>query len=328
MADLNAMDLGELYEYLSSTGLVDRLLELAREEDLGERGLGADVTSELTLPADARLAANLATREAGVIAGLRVIPDVIRVFEAQVSFTPAAQDGARAEPGAMLGTLHGRARHVLAIERTALNLVGRLSGVATRTDAFVRAIEGAGDAHVLDTRKTTPGLRVLEKYAVRCGGGLCHRVGLHDAVLVKDNHLADVPLEELSAHVGRLAREAWELRVDRGLDFVQIEVDSIAQLERVLATDAGLIDSVLLDNFDPDRLRQAVVLRDGLQPDVQLEASGGVTLDTVRAIAETGVERISVGSLTHHAVWLDVALDVSGSGEEATGGGGGVTRLA
>jgi len=311
MTDLNGLDLSQLYDHLSSTGLVARLIELARDEDLGERGLEGDITSVLAVEEDAALAATLVVREPGVVAGLRVIPDVIEVFGAQVDFTAEAEDGDAVESGASLGRLEGVARHVLAIERTVLNLVGRLSGVATRTSEFARAIEGAGRARVFDTRKTTPGLRVLEKYAVRCGGGRTHRLGLHDAVLVKDNHLAGIPLEELAAHVGRLAHRAWQLRVEHDLEFLQVEVDSIAQLERVLATDAGAVDAVLLDNFDLSQLRQAVVLRDGLQPEVLLEASGGVTLETVRDIAETGVDRISVGSLTHHAVWLDVGLDVA-----------------
>jgi nicotinate-nucleotide pyrophosphorylase (carboxylating) len=165
-------------------------------------------------------------------------------------------------------------------------------------------------ARLYDTRKTTPGLRVLEKYAVRCGGGMCHRIGLFDAVLIKDNHIAGVGLAELAGVVSGAARKARAER--RELQFVEVEVDSLDQLERVLTLERGVVDIVLLDNMGPPELRRAVQMRDASKCEPELEASGGVALQSVRAIAETGVERISAGTLTHGAVWMDVAMDVAG----------------
>lgn len=310
MVDPNALSLAEMYEHLAASGLVRRLLEIAREEDLGPEGAARDITSEVALPDGAIGEGEVVYRAGGVVAGLAVIPELLSVFGAELEVRTLASDGERVAPGATVATLRGPLADLLGVERTLLNLVGRMGGIATRTAAFVAAAGTDVRARVYDTRKTTPGLRVLEKYAVRCGGGMTHRMGLHDAVLIKDNHLAGVELDGLAAAVTEAARQAWPLRARGELSFVQVEVDSLAQLERVLAVESGLIDLVLLDNMAPDDLRQAVAMRDRMAPEVQLEASGGVTLDTVRAIAETGVERISVGSLTHGAASVDVALDV------------------
>ena len=179
---------------------------------------------------------------------------------------------------------------------------------ATRTAAFVRTTEGTR-AHILDTRKTTPGLRVLEKYAVRCGGGLCHRLGLHDAVLIKDNHVAGLDLDGFQARIGEACAHAAGEREAGRLRFVEVEVDTPEQFERALAIEPGLIDFVLLDNFSTEQLTAAVARRDGAGSAIRLEASGGVTLETAGPITRTGVDRISVGGLTHHAVSLDVGLD-------------------
>lgn len=308
MEDLNGLKLPQLYARLADSGLVRRLLELARDEDLGPEGLAGDVTSHVCSAQDRQVEAGLVCRENGVVAGLAVVEDLLDVFTPDVSFDATVADGAYVEAGAVLGVIKGSQWAVLAAERTVLNLVGRLSGIATYTNQFVAAIEGG--ARLFDTRKTTPGLRMLEKYAVRCGGGFCHRIGLYDAVLIKDNHLAGVPLDDLSEFVTEAARKAWPLRADPGLGFVEVEVDSLEQLERVLAIETGLVDVVMLDNMDPGRLREAVSLRDRLGAEVQLEASGGVTLETVQAIAAAGVDRVSVGGLTHHAVSLDVGLDI------------------
>jgi nicotinate-nucleotide pyrophosphorylase (carboxylating) len=303
MPDLNGLSLPELYAALSAGGLVRRLLELARDEDLGQAG---DVTSAACVPRDAPGRAVIVTREDGVASGLETVPELLGVFGFDLAFVPRVGDGTRVRAGATLGEMRGSRRGILAVERTVLNLVGRLSGIATRTARFVGAIEPGVRARLYDTRKTTPGLRVLEKYAVRCGGGFNHRVGLYDAVLIKDNHLAGVRDADVGGFVAEAARRARGLRPA----FIEVEVASRAQLEAVLAAGPGLVDIVLLDNMGLDDLRQAVELRDRLAPGIELEASGGVTLDTIGPIARTGVERISVGSLTHGAAALDVALDM------------------
>lgn len=273
------------------------LVTLALREDLGERG---DITTAAVVGADSRGRAAIVAREAGVVAGLTCVDVVLTEARADAAFTPALGDGDRVEPGASLGVVEGAGRDLLTCERTILNLLGRLCGVATLTRAYADAVAGTG-AEVFDTRKTTPGWRRLEKYAVRCGGGRNHRVGLHDAVLIKDNHLA------LAGASGKTIADAVDqARRTAGDVVVEVEVDTLEQLREVLP--AGP-DVVLLDNMPPDVLREAVATRDANRPDVALEASGGLRLDTIRGIAETGVERISVGALTHQATSLDVGLD-------------------
>jgi nicotinate-nucleotide pyrophosphorylase (carboxylating) len=301
-----------LYALFARTGLIRRLCELSRDEDLGARGpLAGDITSRVCLDSTRKVTTAMVVRSGGVVSGLAVLPDLIQAFGGGVEFIASTQDGQTVSPGATIATLSGMEQDVLTLERAALNVVGRLSGVATRTETFVREMSSNGGvrSHLYDTRKTTPGLRVLEKYAVRCGGGRCHRIGLYDAVLIKDNHLAGVALQDLTEFVAGAARRARAERPD--LLFVEVEVDSLVQLEQVLKAEPGLIDVVLVDNMGPDDLRRAVELRDGSNSRPQLEASGGVRFETVRAIAETGVERISAGTLTHGAVWLDVALDIA-----------------
>lgn len=302
--DLNSLPLGALFDELSRDGAVRRLLELARDEDLGPRE-GGDVTSRSIIPDSARSEMILHTREGGVCAGLRAVPLLLDVFAADASFTPALADGDEFPKDAALGALEGRTRDLLAVERTLLNLIGRCCGVATRTRAFVRAVEGTGAA-ICETRKTLPGHRALDKYSCRCGGATLHRLALHDAALYKDNHLAHVPLDELPA---RLADAAAKARAAAPLRFVEVEVDSLEQLERVLTLPRGVIDIILLDNMTLGSLRRAVALRGVSEARPLLEASGGVRLETVRDIAATGVDRISVGSLTHGAPSLDVGLD-------------------
>ncbi|TVQ60733.1 MAG: carboxylating nicotinate-nucleotide diphosphorylase [Phycisphaerales bacterium] len=311
--DLNDLPLAELYATLAQTGLTRRLIELARDEDLGPQRL--DVTSAVATNADDRLRVRIVAREACTVSGLAAIPEIVQAFEAGVLYEPLSADGQRADPGATLARLAGPARAILALERTTLNLLGRLSGIATRTVAFVeaarRGAEGAGlgpdRVHVCDTRKTTPGLRVFEKYAVRCGGGRSHRLGLHDAVLVKDNHLAHVPIDALTDHVRTLAARA---RAEHpGLWFVEIEVDTLEQLRAVCRAEPGLIDIVLLDNMPPDVLREGVAIRNEHAPSLRLEASGGIRLDTIASIAATGIDRISTGALTQAAPAIDVAFD-------------------
>ncbi|MFN8518675.1 MAG: carboxylating nicotinate-nucleotide diphosphorylase [Chloroflexota bacterium] len=257
------------------------------DEDVGD----GDRTTDAIVPADARSQASLLLREAGVVAGLDLARQVFRSLDPDLRWEPLAADGEQVAPGPV-ARIDARARAVLTGERLALNLLGRLSGIATLTRRYVDAVAGTR-AVILDTRKTTPGLRVAEKWAVRCGGGTNHRLGLHDAVLIKDNHLLHVP--DLATAVRR-ARQT-------GLP-VEVECDTLAQVAQALEVRA---DRILLDNMPLADLRAAVAMTAGRVP---LEASGGVTLETVAAIAATGVDHISVGALTHAARSLDVALEI------------------
>lgn len=316
MLDVNQLSLDSLYRHLAEMGLVRRLLELARDEDLGT-GLGlGDITTEIAVSPDRTATASLVARQDGIAAGLAALPDLLAVFGAEVDLTVKVSDGQRIRRGEVLAIFRGTLRGMLTVERTALNLIGRLSGIATLTEKYIDAAASANTAAacIYDTRKTTPGLRLLEKYAVRSGGGMCHRMGLFDAMLLKDNHLAGVSLDHLTSFVADAAARARAARPD--LLFVEVEVDSLEQLPRVLAVPRGLVDIVLLDNMSAPQIRQAVSLRNQMAPGVELEASGGVRLETVAEIAGTGVDRISVGALTHSAVSLDVALDI-GDGDAA-----------
>ncbi len=287
------------------------LIERMLEEDLGDEG---DCTSLALIPADACGRAAVVAREAGVIAGLNAAQIVFARIDPGLKWQAHAGDGTRVAAGQAVAEVQGPAQRLLTAERPALNLMGRLSGIATLTSRYVEAVAGTR-ARIYDTRKTTPGLRRLEKYAVRCGGGWNHRQGLFEAILIKDNHLAlgaqaDAgrprfsPAEAVEEARRYLARKRSSHAADPSI--VEIEVDTLEQLDRVLP--AGP-DIVLLDNMGPKLLREAVRQRDRINPAVELEASGGVNLDTIRAIAESGVDRISVGALTHSAVALDVALD-------------------
>ena len=307
MPDLNAMPLAGLVEELARLGRVDRWLELVRDEDLGPERV--DVTSELAVGKTETMRAEMRAREDGVVSGLAVLPRIVKAFDAVMNVDLVAADSEPVVSGQPVALLEGLARDVLAVERPMLNLVGRLSGVATRTAAFVRAVGDEWPARVFDTRKTTPGMRHLEKYAVRCGGGCCHRLGLDDAVLIKDNHIApiaDNPMWPVRVHEWSMeARQRFEGR----LRFFEVEVDTLEQFESLMAVPEGAVDVVLLDNMMPEELREAVRMRDAQHADWLLEASGGVTLERIGEIAATGVDRISVGSLTHHAVSVDFGLD-------------------
>jgi len=303
--DPNALSLPELFASLTRDGSLDRLLALARDEDMGGAG---DVTSRSCIAPGTPGRAELMARGEGVVAGLAAVPSVLRAFGSGVSATMRATDGDGVAAGRVLCVLQGELAELLAVERTMLNLVGRLSGVATQTRRYVHAIGSGTRAKLYDTRKTTPGLRALEKYAVRCGGGHCHRVGLFDAVLIKDNHIAGVGPALLGAFLREASAKVRAAGVP--LKFIEVEVDSLEQLDAVLALEPGVVDIVLLDNMSPSTMREACARRGERAPWLELEASGGVTLTTIRAVAETGVDRISVGALTHSAPQLDVALDV------------------
>ena len=271
--------------------LVDPVVRAALLEDLGRAG---DITAAACVPAGVRMQARFAVRKPGRVAGLDCARLAIAALDPAARFTVKIGDGQDAAAGAVLAEVEADARALLSAERVALNLLGRLCGVATAAAAYARAIEGAG-ARITCTRKTTPGLRALEKYAMRCGGAINHRYGLDDAILIKDNHIAACggigpALERARAAAGHLVK-------------IEIEVDTLEQLDEALPYAP---DVIMLDNFSLDDLRIAV---SRAKRKVVLEASGGVTLETVRAIAETGVDVISSGALTHSSPALDVGLD-------------------
>jgi len=285
------------------------LILLARREDLGQ----GDVTSRLLVDESAMGAGTLVQRDVGVVCGLPIVEMICRCYDERLrveqipgfhlDVIEGRYSDTRATP---LLRIRGPLRALLAAERVILNFLQHLSGVATLTHRFVRRVEGTGAA-IYDTRKTLPGLRVLEKYAVRCGGGVNHRQGLHDAVLVKDNHIAAIPLRELA---GRLSRIVAASRAEDAARPIEVEVDNLQQFQEVLKVDG--IDVVLLDNMDCPTMEEAVRLRRragrGGRP--LLEASGGITLETVRSVAMTGVDRIAVGAITHSAPALDIGMDV------------------
>lgn len=271
--------------------LVDKAVAEALAEDLG---MGGDITTEATVPAGTRASGVIAARKAGTVAGVQLAAAAFKTIDPLVEFEVVAGDGERVEAGGIIARVKGDARALLTAERTALNFLGRLSGIATLTARYVSAIAGTR-ARIVDTRKTTPGQRALEKFAVRCGGGVNHRFGLFDAVLIKDNHIVaaggvGAALQRARAHAGHMVK-------------VEIEVTSLDELDDALQLDP---DAVLLDNMPLEMLKAAVAEVAGR---VVTEASGGVNLETVRAIAETGVDHISVGALTHSAPVLDIGLD-------------------
>ena len=290
---------------------IREIIQLARREDLGED----DVTSRFMISEDAVGVGTVLQKEVGVTCGLPIVEMICRTYDERLRVEPI--------PGFHLDILEGRfsdarslpllrvrgpMRSLLSAERVILNFLQHLSGVATQTSRFVRRVEGTG-ARIYDTRKTLPGLRVLDKYAVRRGGGYNHRAGLFDGLLVKDNHIAGLPLKELAGHLSqRIARSRAE-RIDR---FVEIEVQSLEQFREVLKLEGEFV--ILLDNMDCPKMQTAVELRvrAGKKGKVPLEASGGVTLETVRPIALTGVDRIAVGAITHSASALDISMEIEG----------------
>jgi nicotinate-nucleotide pyrophosphorylase (carboxylating) len=287
-----------------------QIIRLAVREDLGRM---FDWTTVCLVPSEATAQASVVARQAGVVCGLRAARLALSEMDDRVAWTTAVEDSAKIAAGQTLAMIAGPARSVLTAERILLNLIGRLSGIATLTQKYVDAVVGTR-AGIYDTRKTTPGWRRLEKYAVHCGGGHNHRTGLFDAILIKDNHLALGAAGHGTAHwtpadAVRRAREfarSMESPQTPSEVIVEVEVDTLAQLEQVLPAGPDL---VLLDNMSLDDLRRAVTLRDALAVEIELEASGGVNLQTVGPIAATGVDRISVGALTHSAASLDVGLD-------------------
>jgi nicotinate-nucleotide pyrophosphorylase (carboxylating) len=273
--------------------VVEKAVRSALDEDLGRAG---DITSAATIPVGKQAKAKLVARKPGTIAGLVCAAEAFSQLDPRLSFNAKIRDGAKVSAKELLGEISGDAKAILSAERVALNFLGHLSGVATLTAAYTEKIKHT-KAKIIDTRKTTPGLRALEKYAVRCGGGVNHRMGLDDAMLIKDNHIAVA---------GGVAQVLKAARAAAGhLVKVEIEVDSLKQFEEVLKTVGA--NAVLLDNMSLADLKRAVEMNAGK---LVLEASGGVSLDTVARIAESGVDVISVGALTHSAPVLDIALDI------------------
>lgn len=288
---------------------IREIVQLARREDLGQD----DVTSRLAVGADVVGVGTLVQRDVGITCGLPLVEMICRVYDERLRV--------EAIPGFHLDVIEGRfndarslpllrvrgpLRSLLSAERVILNFLQHLCGVATQTYRFVRRVEGTG-ANIYDTRKTLPGLRALDKYAVRCGGGRNHRMGLFDGLLIKDNHLARIPHKELAGFITQVVAVSRAEAVDR---FIEVEVDGLEQLRELLKVDG--LNVILLDNMDCPKMATAVEMRDraGKKGKVFLEASGGVTLETVRSIALTGVDRISVGAITHSAPALDIAMDI------------------
>lgn len=290
---------------------LDLLIDQSIAEDLRGR---VDCTSQALFDKPFPGTASFVTRRAGRICGIKVLRRIVERIAPQLQLTIHVDEGAMVSARTNLAQLSGDAREILLVERTCLNFLGRLCGIATLTAEYVALISGTA-ARLYDTRKTTPGWRRLEKFAVRCGGGRNHRLGLHDAILIKDNHLAMLRnLVGAEANVVELAvRKAQDwvrqnsAQLPAGIGtIIQIEVDRLSQFEQALRAGPTII---LLDNMSPDLMRQAVARRDQIAPKIELEASGGITRETITAVAETGIDRISVGALTHSATNFDIGLD-------------------
>jgi nicotinate-nucleotide pyrophosphorylase (carboxylating) len=297
-----------------------KLIELALIEDTGSSKLdaGVDCTTDSIIPETATASAALVSRQTGVVCGVEIARLVAGHFASTVTVEEKIADGQRVEPKQTIAILSGPAHDILTIERTCLNFMCRLSGISSLTHSFVEKVSGT-KAKVLDTRKTTPGWRRIEKYAVACGGGSNHRMGLYDAIMIKDNHLAfyrslvsdsaDTIPEALGLARKWINDHASELPNGEST-ILQLEVDTLEQFELALATEeSSRPDIVLLDNMSTDQLAEAVAKRDASSPATLLEASGGVNIDTIGGIAATGVDRISVGALTHSALNFDIGLD-------------------
>ncbi|HEX4052805.1 MAG TPA: carboxylating nicotinate-nucleotide diphosphorylase [Tepidisphaeraceae bacterium] len=288
---------------------IREIIQLAHREDLRD----GDVTSRLTISEDAVGVGTLLQKEVGVTCGLPLVEMICRVYDERLRVEPIPGfhldilEGCFSEARSLpLVRIRGPLRSLLSAERVTLNFLQHLSGVATQTHRFVRRVEGTA-AQIFDTRKTLPGLRILDKYAVRCGGGHNHRMGLFDGLLIKDNHLAAIPLKELTGYLSEVLARSRGESPDR---LIEIEVENLDQFREVLALEGSYV--ILLDNIDCPRMQTAVELRDraGKKGKVALEASGGVTLETVRSIALTGVDRISVGAMTHSAPALDISMEI------------------
>ncbi len=278
---------------------IEAIIERALKEDLGT----GDVTSIPIIPSDTHLAGRFLVKEAGTIAGLEIARRVFEQLDQDIDYEIRIRDGSPVEPGDIVARVEGEGPSILMAERVALNFLQRMSGIASMTQRYVKAIAGT-NAHILDTRKTVPGLRALDKMAVRIGGGHNHRMGLYDMVLIKDNHI--IAAGSIESAVKAVRRDGKQLPIE-------VEVESFTQLERVLALD---VNRIMLDNMSLADMRRAVEITAGR---CELEASGGITLESIRAVAETGVDYISVGALTHSVNALDISLDITLARPETRG---------
>jgi len=293
-----------LDRYIGQAQLRD-LVECAKAEDMGPDGL--DLTSDCLIPKEQPCHAVIRARQSGCLSGVSLLSTIANVYDNAITLRCIAQDGQAIDSDAEVAQIEGSLHSILAMERVALNFLCHLSGIATTTACYVAAVT-AYNTKIYDTRKTLPGLRALEKYAVVCGGGHNHRSGLHDAVLIKDNHIAHLTTQDLPKAIRRACSQARSSTPSPR--FVEMEVDTLEQLQCVLEIATGLIDVILLDNMSPDQLRQAVAIRNRVAATIQLEASGRITLSTVAQIAATGVNRIAIGQITHSAASLDLAMDI------------------
>lgn len=275
---------------------IDEIIEHALKEDLGE----GDITSLAVIPLAQHGTAELKVKETGVLAGVPVAEKVFTKVDPEIKVHVFLRDGARVKPGDVVLRVEGRARSILAAERLALNFMQRLSGIATATAKVADQLEGLR-TRVLDTRKTTPNLRELEKYAVRAGGGMNHRSGLYDMVLIKDNHV------DMAGGIVPALKAARKYLLEKGKSEIRVEIEVRNEKELKEAAESGLADRIMLDNYSPEALREAVAFVNGR---AETEASGGITPDNVRAYAESGVDFISMGALTHHISSLDMNLKV------------------
>ena len=282
------------------TETITALIKAALAEDLGT----GDITSEAFISAEAKSQARIITRKKAVAAGLSVAREVFCQVDPTLQVTLLAKEGETLEPGAALLEIKGSSKSLLSAERVALNFLGRLMGIATLTQSYVDAVAGTG-VTILDTRKMTPGWRLLEKEAVKLGGGKNHRIGLFDAVLIKDNHLAALGIEQKNI----LPKKIQELRIKHPSLKIEIEADTLEQVAFFLTIKE--VNVLLLDNMSLEEMRRAVDLKNQIGPTVRLEASGGITLENIRAVAETGVDEISLGALTHSAMWADLSLEIN-----------------
>ena len=301
MNELPSISNQKMLDQLAPRTVRSTLIQVARAEDLGD---GCDVTSEASVPPKQRVKVQINARVPGVICGLSLLEEILAGFGMEAEAELAAVDGDKINAGAVVATLEGRHAELLTVERTMLNLLGHLSGIATATRRLVDLVAGTRAA-ICETRKTLPGLRGLQKYAVHCGGGRLHRFGLFDAALFKDNHLAT--MRSLGTDLEAACRAA---RTKGQIRFVEVEVDTLDQLDTVLSFEPGVVDIILLDNMPPEMMAKAVQRRDDRRPGVELEASGGISEATIQAVAQSGVDRISVGALTHSVQNLDLGFDL------------------
>lgn len=278
--------------------LIDPLVKIALKEDIGSK----DITTSALVSRSLPIKADIEFKQAGVICGIEIAERVFRLIDENLRFLPVAKDGEWAEKGREVAYIEGSGASILIAERTALNFIGHLSGIATKTKAFVDKVKGT-NAKIMDTRKTAPGLRIFEKYAVHIGGGTNHRFGLYDQVLIKDNHLRILRNEALLNIISRVKQSILKKTI------LGVEVKNMAELKEAMKSKA---DYILLDNMSVDMIREAVAHKKKINSKIELEVSGGVKLENVREYAETGVERISIGALTHAAPSIDVSLDIVG----------------